>query len=52
MMKKHLRKYWIFFTIRPHNPRGYVGKFGTQGLRPGIVSGEGCDREVAAYLID
>jgi hypothetical protein len=50
-MKKHLRTQ--FSTIlSPNNPRGYKGKFSSPGLRPGVLSGEGVDREVAAFLID
>lgn len=37
----------------PNNPQSaYVGSLGDAGLRDGIRSGEGCLREVAAYLID
>lgn len=35
----------------PNNPRGYPGPFGSQ-FRLGILSGEACIREVAAYLLD
>ncbi len=36
----------------PNNPRGHIGPFGSQTFRPGVLSGESCIREVAAYLID
>ena len=36
----------------PNNPRGHIGLFGSQTFRPGVLSGESCIREVAAYLID
>jgi len=37
----------------PFNPRPeYVGEMGDMGLREGIYSGQGCIREVAAFLID
>lgn len=36
----------------PRNPRGYVGKMGTQGMKPGVRSGEGAVREVAAAVLD
>ncbi len=36
----------------PNNPRGFVAKFGTPSLRKGVLSGEACVREIAAYLID
>ncbi len=36
----------------PNNPRGFTGKFGMQSLRKGVLSGEACVREIAAYLID
>lgn len=36
----------------PNNPRGHEGIFGSQTFRPGVLSGESCIREVAAYLID
>ena len=36
----------------PHNPRGLVGELGQSGLRRGILSGEACERELAAYLLD
>lgn len=35
----------------PHNPKGYVGKYGQQGLINGILSGEGAVREYAAHVI-
>uniref|UniRef100_K3XAU6 Uncharacterized protein n=1 Tax=Globisporangium ultimum (strain ATCC 200006 / CBS 805.95 / DAOM BR144) TaxID=431595 RepID=K3XAU6_GLOUD len=36
----------------PYNPRGLVGELGQSGLRRGILSGEACERELAAYLLD
>lgn len=39
-------------AFAPNNPRGYVGAFGQQTLRSGVLSGEACIREVAAYMID
>lgn len=36
----------------PNNPRNMVGQMGSAGLRKGIPSGQGCLREVAAYLLD
>jgi hypothetical protein len=36
----------------PNNPRGHEGPFGSQTFRPGVLSGESCIREVAAYLLD
>ena len=36
----------------PNNPRGNSGPFGSQTFRPGVLSGESCIREVAAYLLD
>ncbi|CAD8095628.1 unnamed protein product [Paramecium primaurelia] len=39
-------------AFAPNNPRGMKGKMNSPGLRQGILSGEGVDREVAAYLID
>ena len=36
----------------PNNPRGNTGPFGSQTFRPGVLSGESCIREVAAYLLD
>ena len=36
----------------PLNPRGYVGKMGTKGMKLGVRSGEGAVREVAAALLD
>ena len=36
----------------PQNPRGYVGKMGTAGMKKGVRSGEGAVREVAAALMD
>ncbi|CAG9332310.1 unnamed protein product [Blepharisma stoltei] len=39
-------------AFAPFNPRGHVGKFGSPGFRPGVLSGEAGYREVAAYLLD
>ena len=36
----------------PNNPRNYQGDFGSNTLRPGVLSGESTVRELAAYLID
>ena len=36
----------------PNNPRGLRGKFGMQSSKNGILSGEACVREIAAYLMD
>ena len=36
----------------PMNPRGYIGKLMSNGIRSGILSGEAAYREVAAYLLD
>ena len=36
----------------PNNPRGFPGDFGMQSLRKGVLSGEACVREIAAYLVD
>ena len=36
----------------PNNPRSHSGPFGSQTFRPGVLSGESCIREVAAYLLD
>jgi hypothetical protein len=36
----------------PNNPRGNKGFFGSPTFRPGVLSGESCIREVAAYLVD
>jgi len=37
-----------------NNPRGFVGSaaLGSEGLRKGVLPGEGATREVAAYLLD
>jgi hypothetical protein len=35
-----------------NNPRGYVGKDGQIAAHRGIFAGQGCDRELAAYLLD
>uniref|UniRef100_A0A3B0NDV7 Phosphatidylinositol 3- and 4-kinase, putative n=1 Tax=Theileria annulata TaxID=5874 RepID=A0A3B0NDV7_THEAN len=39
-------------AFTPYNPRGYTGTMNQQGFRPGVLSGEGATREVAAYLLD
>lgn len=36
----------------PNNPRGFEAPFGSPTTRPGVLSGESCIREVAAYLLD
>jgi hypothetical protein len=36
----------------PNNPRGHEAPFGSPTSRPGVLSGEACIREVAAYLLD
>ena len=36
----------------PNNPRGLTNKFGSPSLRSGVLSGEACEREIAAYLVD
>jgi hypothetical protein len=36
----------------PNNPRMTTGPFGSETFKPGILSGESCIRECAAYLID
>lgn len=36
----------------PNNPRGLTNKFGSPSLRSGVLSGEACEREIAAYLLD
>ena len=39
-------------AFAPNNQKGYVGKFGQQSFRNGILSGEGSIREVIAFLLD
>lgn len=39
-------------AFAPNNPRGHTGLMGQATFRPGVVSGEGHLREVAAYLLD
>ena len=36
----------------PNNPRGHQAPFGSETFRQGVLSGESCIREVAAYLLD
>ena len=36
----------------PNNQKGYVGPFGSETFRKGILSGEGAIREFAAFAID
>ncbi|KDO32592.1 hypothetical protein SPRG_03066 [Saprolegnia parasitica CBS 223.65] len=36
----------------PMNPRGFVAALGESGFRKGVLSGEACEREVAAYFLD
>ena len=39
-------------AFAPNNPRDHVGPFGSPSFRAGVLSGEACIREVAAYLLD
>jgi hypothetical protein len=39
-------------AFAPNNPRGHTNFFGSPTFRPGVLSGESCIREVAAYLLD
>jgi len=39
-------------AFAPNNQKGYTGKFGQEGFRKGILSGEGSIREVVAFLLD
>ena len=39
-------------AFTPNNLKGYPGKFGQEGFRKGILSGEGNIREVAASVLD
>jgi len=39
-------------AFAPNNPRDHVGPFGSRSFRAGVLSGEACIREVAAYLLD
>ena len=39
-------------AFAPNNPRDHAGPFGSQTFRAGVLSGEACIREVAAYLLD
>ena len=39
-------------AFAPNNPRDHVGPFGSSSFRAGVLSGEACIREVAAYLLD
>jgi len=40
-------------AMAPNNPRGHVGPFGSSSFgKAGVLSGEFCVREVAAYLLD
>ena len=39
-------------AFAPNNPRDHIGPFGSKTFRAGVLSGEACIREVAAYLID
>lgn len=39
-------------AFAPNNPRGHSGRMGQQSFRPGVLSGEGHLREVAAYILD
>ena len=35
-----------------NNPRGFVGHFGMPSMRKGVLSGEACVREIAAFYVD
>lgn len=39
-------------AFAPHNPRDHVAPFGSETFRAGVLSGEACIREVAAYILD
>ena len=39
-------------AFAPNNPREHRGPFGSKTFRAGVLSGEACIREVAAYLLD
>ena len=39
-------------AFAPNNPRDHIGPFGSQTFRSGVLSGEACIREVAAFLLD
>lgn len=39
-------------AFAPLNPRGVFGQLGDTVFQRGILSGEACEREVAAYLLD
>lgn len=39
-------------AFAPNNPRSYTGTMGQPSFRPGIFSGRGYLREVAAFLMD
>ena len=39
-------------AFAPNNPRGHEGPFGSSTFRAGVLSGESCVREAAAYLLD
>ena len=39
-------------AFAPNNPRGNPGMFGSEGYRAGVLSGEACIWEVAAFLLD
>jgi hypothetical protein len=39
-------------AFAPNNPRNNIGPFGSQSFRKGVLSGEACVREVAAFLLD
>ena len=39
-------------AFAPNNPRDHIGLFGSKSFRAGVLSGEACIREVAAYLLD
>lgn len=39
-------------AFAPNNPRNHIGPFGSASFRAGVLSGEACIREVAAFLLD
>lgn len=39
-------------AFAPNNPRGKTGPFGSTTHRLGVLSGEACLREVAAFILD
>lgn len=57
-MRNHQKKRVAIFKpideepFAPNNPRGNTGPFGSHTFREGVLSGESCIREVAAFLMD